>query len=243
MGLFGNLFEKKYCSICGNEIKLLGNKKLEDGNMCKDCERKLSPFFTGRRHTTIDDIKEQLAYREENLQAVDAFNPTLTLGNGRKVIVDEAARKFIVTSSGKWRDENPDVIDFSQVTGVNVDVRESRTEITYTDKDGNEQSYAPPRYDIDYDIYCIIHVNSPWFDKIEVKVNDSRIEEARSAKFLNCQAQAEEIKKTLMAERDAQAAAHAAAQAPKTAATCPHCGATTVPDAMGRCEYCGGAMG
>ena len=35
MGLFGKLFEKKECAICGGEIGLLGNRKLEDGNMCK----------------------------------------------------------------------------------------------------------------------------------------------------------------------------------------------------------------
>ena len=28
MGLFGKMFEKKECSICGGEIGLLGNRKL-----------------------------------------------------------------------------------------------------------------------------------------------------------------------------------------------------------------------
>ena len=35
----------------------------------------------------------------------------------------------------------------------------------------------------------------------------------------------------------------AAAAAPTTAVTCPWCGATTIPDANGCCEYCGGAIG
>ena len=39
------LFDKKFCDICGDKIGLLGNRKLEDGNMCKDCAKKLSPFF------------------------------------------------------------------------------------------------------------------------------------------------------------------------------------------------------
>ena len=30
------LFDKKYCDICGEKIGLLGNRKLEDGNLCKD---------------------------------------------------------------------------------------------------------------------------------------------------------------------------------------------------------------
>ena len=43
------LFDKKYCDICGEKIGLLGNRKLEDGNLCKDCAKKLSPWFSDRR--------------------------------------------------------------------------------------------------------------------------------------------------------------------------------------------------
>ena len=48
MGLFGKLFEKKECAICGAEIGLLGNRKLKDGNMCTGCANKLSPWFQDR---------------------------------------------------------------------------------------------------------------------------------------------------------------------------------------------------
>ena len=34
MGFF-DVFKKKECDICGGEIGLLGNRKLEDGNLCK----------------------------------------------------------------------------------------------------------------------------------------------------------------------------------------------------------------
>ena len=33
------LFDKKYCDICGEKIGLLGNRKLENGNLCKNCAR------------------------------------------------------------------------------------------------------------------------------------------------------------------------------------------------------------
>ena len=36
------LFDKKYCDICGEKIGLLGNRKLENGNLCKNCAKKLS---------------------------------------------------------------------------------------------------------------------------------------------------------------------------------------------------------
>ena len=33
---FMGLFDKKYCDICGEKIGLLGNRKLENGNLCKN---------------------------------------------------------------------------------------------------------------------------------------------------------------------------------------------------------------
>ena len=60
MGFFGKIFEKKECSVCGGEIGLLGNRKLEDGNLCKECAKKLSPWFDDRRHSTVEQIEKQL---------------------------------------------------------------------------------------------------------------------------------------------------------------------------------------
>ena len=165
MGIFGNLFEKKTCAICGGEIGLLGNRKLEDGNLCKACAAKLSPFFSDRRRSTVEQIREQLDYREANKAAVTALNVTRTLGDRTKILLDEDAQRFVVTpSGGRWRDSNPDVMSFSQVTGCNVDVRTTREELYREGPDGERVSYDPPRYDPDYDIYVIINVNTPYFD-------------------------------------------------------------------------------
>ena len=67
------LFDKKNCDICGDKIGLLGNRKLDDGNLCKNCAAKLSPWFEERRHSTVEEIKRQLDYREENKNAVRNF--------------------------------------------------------------------------------------------------------------------------------------------------------------------------
>ena len=45
MALFGKLFEKKHCDLCGGDIGLLSNRKLEDGHCCKECAAKLSPWL------------------------------------------------------------------------------------------------------------------------------------------------------------------------------------------------------
>jgi hypothetical protein len=237
------LFDKKYCDICGDKIGLLGNRKLEDGNMCKECAAQLSPFTTDRRRTTVAEIKDHLAYREANRAEVAKFNVTRTFGDRTKVLLDEDAAKFIVTSANRWQSENPDVMLFSQVTGCQTEIRESRTELKRTDAQGSSVSYNPPRYDVDYDFYLTIHVNSPFFNEIEFKLNQNRIEERASVEFREFERQAGEIRTALTKVRQEARETITAANAPKTAQTCPHCGATTTPDANGRCEFCGGAMG
>lgn len=166
------LFEKKYCDICGEKIGLLGNRKLEDGNLCKDCARKLSPFFNDRRNSTVEKIKQQLAYREENECKLEYFHPDSIFGEHKKLYVDRSNLKFIVTSASNWRSVNPDLISISQVTGVNTDIHENKNELYYEDEEGHRRSYTPRRYKCDYEFNVTILVDSPWFDKIDLELSE-----------------------------------------------------------------------
>ena len=161
------LFDKKYCDICGEKIGLLGNRKLEDGNLCKDCAGKLSPFFSDRRNSTVEEIKAQLAYREKNREMLAGFSPYITFDGSKKVYIDPAVEYFIVTGLSDWRSGNPDLIHFSQVMNVETDIKENKEEVFYEDADGNEKSYEPPRYTYEYEFNVTIFVDSPWFDEIE----------------------------------------------------------------------------
>ena len=169
------LFDKKYCDVCGEKIGLLGNRKLEDANLCKNCAKKLSPWFSERRHSTLAEIKEQLAYREENKKAVAAFHTTRSLGKDTKILFDEDARKFMVTRARDLEEANPDVMDFTQVTGCDLDVDENRSELKRKDSEGKMVSYIPPRYEYSYDFNMIIRVNTPYFDEIRFRLNDSTV--------------------------------------------------------------------
>ena len=256
------LFDKKTCDFCGNKIGLLGNKKLEDGNMCKDCASKLSPWFSERRHRAKADISAQLAYREDNKAAVAAFHTTRSIGKFTKLLIDEDARKFMVTSASDLNKANPDVLDYSQVTGCDLDIRESRNELKRTDKDGKSVSYNPPRYEYSYNFYVTIHVNHPYFDEISytlsngyIKTGEQPMNSAGGAwrmnrsgfnlrqneynEYLNMGG---EIKEAVDRMRADTREAVVAQNTPKSAVTCPWCGATTIPDANGCCEYCGGAV-
>lgn len=176
MGLFGNLFEKKNCDVCGEEIKLLGNRKLEDGNLCKNCASKLSPWFDERRHSTVDQIKEQLAYREANKSKVSAFRASGVYGQGsQKLYVDTAASRFTVASDKDFSGGNPDILDFSQATSCELDIKENKHEEKRT-VDGKSVSYVPPRYKYSYDFYVTIRVNNPYFDDMKFKINSMSVD-------------------------------------------------------------------
>lgn len=173
------LFDKKYCDVCGEKIGLLGNRKLEDGNLCKDCAKKLSPFFSERKQSTVAEIKEQLAYREENERRLDSFRPTRTYGENMKVYIDDMAGTFIVTRMSNWKSENPDIIGLNQVTSCNLDIEEDRDEIYYEDEEGNSKSYTPARYEYKYEFFVVINVNSPWFSQIRFSLNPSNRPDSR----------------------------------------------------------------
>ena len=149
------LFDKKICDICGEKIGLLGNRKLDDGNLCKDCAKKLSPWFEDRRHSTVEDIKRQLEYREKNKKAVMDFCITRQINTRNyNVFIDDNKGNFTVARKLDVN-ENPDIVPLSAVVQCRVDVERQQNEETYTTKDGETVSYQPPvyKYEFDYTIY------------------------------------------------------------------------------------------
>ena len=258
------LFDKKICDICGGKIGLLGNRKLEDGNLCKDCARKLSPWFSERRHSSVKDIREQLAYREENRAAAGKFHTTRSIGKYTKLLLDEDARKFTVTDAQDLFEANPDVLDFAQLTGCELDIEESRHELKTKDAQGKLVSYSPPRYEYSYNFYVCIGVNHPYFDQIRYSLSNGyvktgeqvmanapggwqisrrgKLDSFRVRDYYEYLNMGQEIKSVLDGLRLGIRAEIAAQNAPKVAVTCPNCGASTLPDEHGRCEFCGGAV-
>ena len=179
MALF-DMFKKKNCDLCGGEIGLLGNRKLEDGNCCKNCANKLSRWFDDRRHSTVANIRDQLAYREANAAALQNFRATKVIGEENKVYIDENSRRFFVARYDNYQEENPDIIGFDQILSCQLDIDESKQEIMreVTDKDGNRKkvSYSPRRYLYRYDFDMIIKVRNPYFDDMKFQLNDTTLE-------------------------------------------------------------------
>lgn len=255
MGLFGKIFEKKECAVCGAKIGLLGNNKLADANMCDDCAGKLSPWFQNTRESTLEQILEQLEYREANKEKLKDFNATRILSEKVKIYLDEDKGQFVVSKKKNFKDENPDVIDFSQIIGVEVDVDENWNEEQRLNEDGDFVSYDPPRYKYTYDFYIVIRVKHPYFEEMRFQLNDFYVEVEQTGgrlfsgnnrendpKVRKYQRMGEEIKQVLTeARKEARAAKKTAAAAPKPV-KCPWCGTATMPAANGCCEHCGGSL-
>ena len=237
------LFDKKFCDFCGGKIGLLGNRKLADGNMCKNCAEAITPYLVGRKQYSVSDMKAHLASREANKEQLAGFNATRSLGINTKVHIDDNQKLLLVTSSRRYKEENPDIVDFSQVTGCILDVVETKQEETKKDAEGKTISYTPPRYKLYYDFNITINFNHPWFDQIKFKVNQNRIDGRASIEFKDTERQANEICETLKNLHNQVREEAVEAAKPKTSVTCPGCGASTLPDQNGRCEYCGGAIG
>ena len=257
MGLLGRLFEKERCAVCEAEAGVLSRRRIEDGYLCSACARKLSPYFDGRRHATTAQIKEQLAYREENKKAVAKFNATKTIDTvalgkavassgtatsgsvkGTRVILDEDAGTFIVTDNPDWCDVNPDVFDLGQVTDCDYEVDENRTEVLRKNGRGEEVSYNPPRFDSTYDFHVTICLEHPYVTTIRFKANQKPIEHRVSAEFQRVEEVCRQIREVLTQTGEGPRVE----EVPKAPVQCPHCMATTMLDAHGCCEYCGSQL-
>lgn len=261
MALFGKLFEKKNCSICGNDIGLLGNRKLADGNCCKTCAAKLSPWFEDRKKSTVEQIQEQLAYRARNAQELKSFYVSEIIGEYEKMYiekVDGVPTRFFVTSDSDYLEQNPDIIPFENVMSCTVDIDENEEELLRENKDGEQVSYNPPRFEHHYNFYVEMVIrDTPWFDAIRFNVNDDDVtlETVKGGVGIpvrNAAAMREEKRyheyeqmcdRIRQAVEDARSGAQekAAAANPEVPAFCPACGAPT--DGGRFCQFCGTKLG
>ena len=179
MGLFDR-FKKQDCEICGKEVGMFGYKKLEDGEICKDCVKLLSPWFEDRRHATVAQIKEQIAYRERNAKELENFTISRQLGKNEYIMyieeVNDIPTRFFVTNRSDYKAVNPDIISFKDVVSCVTDVDERHEEIKQRNSEGQMVSYRPPRYKHHHDFYIRMEIrNNPYFNEIKFRINSSDI--------------------------------------------------------------------
>ena len=179
MGLF-DVFKKKDCEICGKEVGMFGYIKMEDGEICKDCVKLLSPWFEDRRHATVRQIKEQLAYRECNAKEHENFTISRKIGDEEYFMYIEEVggvpTRFCVTSRSDDKGENPDIISFKDVISCVTDIQIRDEEIKEKNAEGQMVSCNPRRYKHHHDFYIKMEIrNNPYFDDIKFRINGSCI--------------------------------------------------------------------
>ena len=184
------LFSKKNCAICGEKVGLLGGLKLKDGDLCKECKKKLSPFFDDGKNSTVEDIKAQLKAREENYKELDNLKINKIYGEFGVILIDETNKKFVAltdTSDGLFKspkevkgiedvkDKNPDIIDFKYIEDVEVKVIETSREEKQT-VNGSQVNYNPQHFTYMEGFNIIIKLSHPYIKTMRIDIKNGTVQ-------------------------------------------------------------------
>lgn len=180
MGLFS-----KNCAICGGSGGALSSKKIADGHICSNCISKLSPWFDDYKKSSSEDIRRQMACREENRRLLDDFEVTKAWGikkyaDAMQFVYDAGKRQFVVCEgpadkTEDFADRNPDIISFDQVRDVWLEVDEYWTEGNgeFETKPFNQNLTQDQYKEVywRYDFYLGITTDHPYATEIRYKMN------------------------------------------------------------------------
>ena len=148
---------------------------LEDGNCCKECAGKLSPWFDERRHSTVEQIRRQISSREENRQKLQSWNHDMVFGEYQKLYIKFAGRvpdSFVISSASNYKEANADILQFAHVSSCDADIRESHKELKQKNAQGEEVSYNPPRYEYSYEFYVkLMIMGCEYIDDMRFRLN------------------------------------------------------------------------
>ena len=81
-------------------------------------------------------------------------------------------------------ENNPDIVDLSQISSCRLHIEQDRTEEQYRDNEGNLQDYNPPRYKYSYDYTIKLGINSPWFDDMDFRLNNFSVSDDDRMKMM-----------------------------------------------------------
>lgn len=184
------LFDKKTCAVCGEKIGALSGKKLSDGNLCKACAKQLSPWFSEHKAASTEEIRAQMEARKANRAALSEFKMTKSFGEFGAILIDDAHRKFLavadtspsllgerkaVTALEDVLEFNPDIIDFSQIRDVDVDIVQTQREEKQT-VNGEKVSYDPRHILYMYEFAMVIRVDHPYISSMRVVLNNGAVQ-------------------------------------------------------------------
>lgn len=185
MALFKKLFSKEACVICGAEVGSLSRKRLADeAVICKECAKRLSPFFDKFEESDTAAIKMQITDRMANATRLATFAISEYYGYGDAILIDRQNGQFCAVQGGGGTEyqnviplieKNPDIISVSDVTGIEiVGAGRSCHEVKRT-VDGKQVSYSPRRYEYPCNVDLVIRLSHPYLDSITLRMNRGTI--------------------------------------------------------------------
>ena len=183
------LFHKENCCLCGGKTGLL-DKKCQSGKVCKECAKKVSPWFSDWKNADKLLLETHLSVRKADVVMAKTGHFDKVFGEFGVILIDEAAKKFIAfpdTSKGLFGsqrkvrslddviDLGPDVINFDAVTDFEIDI----TEMTHEEKrteNGQQVSYFPPRFVYMETFTLRLQLNYPFFKSMNIQLNDGAVQ-------------------------------------------------------------------
>lgn len=163
------IFSKKDCSFCGAQSGLLSNRKLADGNICKDCRAQLSPFYDLTNKDTVANVAAQLEYRQRNMSELDRFQPSIAAGDRGKVFIDMNSGKFTFATERELQEGNPDLFDLRGLHSCTFYAKET----IFKGDEGESDRF-------DYDFYLKVSVDHPFVRNFSYRYNGQSVSNRRN---------------------------------------------------------------
>jgi hypothetical protein len=185
MGLFKKIFSKESCILCGNEVGSLSRKRLGDETViCKDCAKRLSPFFDDFENSDAAAIKMQVADRQANVTRLATFAIDECYGFEDAVLIDRHNGQFCVNqggggityeSPGSLIGPNPDVVSVKAITSIEVEGAGWSCHEVKHSVNGEQVSYSPRRFEYPCNVTLVIRVDHPYIETMTARINRGTI--------------------------------------------------------------------
>ena len=240
-------FDKKHCHVCGKKVGFFTREDIEDGVICDSCAEKLSPLGQSPEVMNVEEVVNQLKYREKNRERVRRFHPNFkydTNARQMRVLIDEADETFMITDreDDEFRLFYPDVIDLADI---------EKCEFTYHTDDVYGYFGDDSPYIYEYDFYLEIFLNHPYLDEIKLPLNNDSefirhpiLEKFNPKNFPQCHRymdMANELIHALVGEAAEDVYTDENGNQFKLV-TCPWCDSRCAMTRDGRCPNCGGNL-
>lgn len=117
MGLFSN--KDKPCPVCGGATPRLLAKKFEGQPICGKCADNILADDGLTADWTLDELREHLDARTENLKLLESFTPTRTVEYEHEAVIDDTKQLFYIK---RWTVDNPPVFRFDEISGFTIEL-------------------------------------------------------------------------------------------------------------------------